>query len=1290
MLNDGQEPDLQTVQSKTTVTTVITETLPSDKDKFEPSVADRKDEKGRFQGSHVSRPYKSPDIEGVSLTMDTPGDKERPKDKARSQTTVTTVVTEEDEENEPKRQEDIKRFRGSDFSHPYKSPDIEGISLPINVPKEEPDEDKLRSKPTVTTKVIETAPKEEYEGKFQGSDISHPYKSPDIEGISMYTEPAEDIQLKGSVTVITETVTAEEPNKEVDDIKPKEQKEERGTFKGSDISRPYKTPEFEGISLTTDVPEDDKVKPKTTVTTTVTETILANEEEKGRFHSSEISYPYKSPDVEGISMYTEPAAEDVQPKGSFTVITETVTVKEPNKEVDDVKPKEQKEERGTFKGSDTSRPYKTPEFEGISLATDVPKEEEKLQSKTTVTTTVTDTILPKEEEEGRFRGSDISKPYKPREMEGISLVIGVPKDEENEPAKDIESFSLANDINQKEPEKISVEDVPSKATDIARKDVPSKPIDSKIEDVPSKTVVTDTTPEEEGKKDEDEKPKEKKKDIGTFQGSNISRPYKSPDIEGISPIMDIPQDDNKEPAEDKLRSKTTVTTLITDIVSPTEEDEKSKDDRKPEEKGRFRGSEISHPYKSPDIEGISVYTEPTEDIQLKGSVTVITETVTVEEPNKEVDDIKPKEQKEERGTFKGSDISRPYKTPEFEGISLTTDVPDKKPTEDKIPSETTVTTNATGTTLPTEEEERGIFQGSDISHPYKSPEFEGISLATDIPEDDKIEPKTTVTTTVIETILPREEQKGGFYGSEISNQYKSPDIEGISMYTEPTEDIQPKGNSTVITETVTVEQPNKDTDGMEPKEQKEERGTFKGSDISHPYKTPEIQGISLATNLPEEDQPDDKLCSKKTMTTLVMETTLPKEEEKRGTFKGSDISHPYKSPEVEGISLVTNMPEEDKVEPKTTVTTTVIETISPKQEEKGRFQGSEISHPYKSPDIEGISMYTEPAEDVQPKGTVTVITEMVTVEEPNKEVDDIKPKEKNEGLGRFKGSDISRPYKTPEIQDISLTTDMPEDKVKPKATVTTTVTETISPKEEGKGRFQGSDMSHPYKSPDIKGISLPTDVPKEEPTEDKLRSETTITTTVTEAFLSEDEDEGRFRGSDISRPYRSPETEGISLDSDISKTEEPYEGKLRSGTTVTIVGEKTTKEKTEDIGRFRGSTDISHPYKAPEMEGLTWVTQEKPAEKSDMTVQVTKTTTTTVIEEPADESDEEWFESNEDTTRTDVVTTTEIDEKEKDQPTDVTVTVKKTVTTITDGEPRQRPGKTELELPSKVEVPKAV
>ena len=324
---------------------------------------------------------------------------------------------------------------------------------------------------------------------------------------------------------------------------------------------------------------------------------------------------------------------------------------------------------------------------------------------------------------------------------------------------------------------------------------------------------------------------------------------------------------------------------------------------------------------------------------------------------------------------------------------------------------------------------------------------------------------------------------------------------------------------------------------------------------------------------------------------------------------------------------------------------------------------------------------------MQSKGTVTVITETVTVEEPNKEVDDVKPKDKKEERGTFKGSDTSRPYKTPEFEGISLATDVREDdNVKPKTTVTKTVTETISPREEEKGRFQGADISKPYKSPDIEGISLIADVPKEEP-EDKLRSETTITRTVTEAFIPEEEDEGRFRGSDVSRPYKSPEMEGISLVSDISKTEEPDEGKLRSGTTVTIIGEKTLKEKTEDIGRFRGSTDISHPYKTPEMEGLTLVTEEKPAEKSDVTVNVTKTTTVVdAPEEPADESDEEWFESNEDTTRTDVVTTTEIDEKEKDQLTDVTVTVKKTVTTtIIDGEPRQRPGKTEVEIPYKVE-----
>ena len=1426
MLNDGQEPDtdaMQAVQSKITVTTAVTKTLPIDEGKLKPSKGDREEERGRFQGSDVSVPYKSPDIKGISLSMDTTDDKERPdEDKLRSKTTITTLVTEEKEPEQ--KEEDIGQLPGWDISRPYKSPEIEGISLATDEP-----EDKVRSKTTVTTTVTETiqpendkrkeddsgSPKDGVErGRFPDSDISHSYKSPEIEGISLATDEPADVpkdkllSTRTVTTVITETTL------------PKDTEEEEDRFRGSDISHPYKSPETDGISLVTDIPdEEDKIQPKATVTTTVTETISPIEEDKERFRGSDISHPYKSPDIEGISLATDEPEDKVRSKTTVTTtVTETIQpgTDDKRKQHDEESPKDDVErgrfpgsdisrpyksseiegislttdlptdipedklhstktvttvvtettlpedtekEEDRFRGSDISHPYKSPDIEGISLATDLPKEdpEDKLQSKTTITTTVTETITPKEEEKGRFPGSDISYPYKTPEIEGISLVTDIPDEEDKIQPKATVTMTVTETISpiEEDKERFRGSDIshPYKSPDIEgislATDEPEDVPEDKLHSAKTvTTVIAETT-----------LPKDTEEEEDRFRGSDISRPYKSPDIEGISLVTDLP----KEEPEDKLRSKTTVTTTVTETITPKEE-----------EKGRFQGSDISHPYKTPEIEGISLARdfrkdkdnkeEPlvedvpsttiaikTEDVPSKTitttvndepskviatevedepsrtittaiedvpSKTITTADIGITTPQEEIENPEGKnseERKEDIGRFIGSDISHPYKSPEIEGISLIMD-DRKEPAEDKLRSKTTVSTVVTETISPAEKEDHDIgrFRGSDSTRPYKSPDIEGISMYN---ESTDVQPKRTVTTVVTDTITEpahpdkvvddtkpegRKAESGRFPGSDISRPYKSPEIDGISLATDlPKEESYDKLRSTV-TKTVTIT----------PKE--EEKSRFPGSDISHPYKSPELEAISLATDLPE-DVPEENLRSTKTITTVVTETTLPKdEEEEEDRFRGSDISRPYKSPDIEGISLVTDLPKEepeDKLRSETTVTTTVTETITPKEEEKARFPDSDISHPYKSPELEAISLATDLPEDVpeenlrSTKTITTVVTETTL------------PKDEEEEEDRFRGSDISRPYKSPDIEGISLVTDLPkeepEDKLRSETTVTTTVTETITPKEEEKARFPDSDISHPYKTPEIEAISLIADVPKHDKEEAAYEK---VQPTKPKEMV---EDKGRFQGSaDISIKYKAPEIEGVSLSTDVQEKKEPAENE--EPRKVDRVDERKPEEKRQDIGRFRGS-DISQPYIAPEMDGIELVTEErKPGEKSDVTV---TTTTTTVIdgkekkeethikkveetlkpvtaEEPTEESDEEWFESNEETTRTETVTVTKTDEKEQDQPSDLTVTVKKTVTTtVIDNEPVKveepsHPEKTgtftikvEEGRPSKIEAP---
>ena len=1241
----GKDIPDENVSTKTTVKTTKTETVSYFDEDKEPEDIDRqletKGEEGRFPGSSdTTHPYKAPDIEGISLVVD--DDQKVPtEDKLRSTTTVTKVITEkvvtpeEDkvDDTKPEEVKDVGRFKGSDVSHPYKSPDIEGISLVLDAPKEEPIDDERDPEPsedkvpteTTVTTIIR-------ETVVSEEDDEGKFRGSDIS--HPYKSPEiEGVSLVADTDERKEEPLADKPRKLSEDTAPEVETEERGTFKGSDVLRPYKTPDIEGITS------------KTTSTTVITDSVPSKQddeqepkeekEERDRFRGSDISHPYKSPEIEGISLVIDLPKDEKQ---------------EPTAETpEDTRPAETRD-RDTFKGSDISHPYKSPDIEGIpSLVQDIPKEEPtegKVISTTTVTTVVTDSVPSKQdedkqpeeekEERDRFRGSDISHPYKPPEIEGISLVIDLPKDEKQEPTAE----------------------------------------------TPEDTRPAETLRDKSRKLSEDTAPKVETEEKDTFKGSDISHPYKAPDIEGISLVQEMPKE---EPKEGNVITKTTVTTVITDSV-PSKLDEDKQPEKK-EERDRFRGSDISHPYKPPEIEGMTLVTDvPKDEREERTRKTIIEK----EAPG----DTTPEETKD-RETFKGSVISHPYKSPDIEGISLVQDIPKEEPTEGKVISTTTVTTIVSDSVpskqdddkQPEEEKEaRDRFRGSDISHPYKPPKMEGITLVTDVQKDEREERtrKTIIEKEAPDDTTPEETTKDRetFKGSVISHPYKSPDIEGISLVQdipkeEPTEGKVISATTTTVTTVVTDSVPSKQDDDKQPEEEKDERDRFRGSDISHTYKSPEIEGIALIKDRPEptevssltidvegvrptiqlekedeskhieetDDRPratEDRERSKTTITTVVTEVTKPivdtAEDDKkdRDGFKGSDISRPYKSPNIEGISLVQEVSMDDepaKVDEETQPPQKEETDDKTGKEDRQGFQGrSDISIKYKAPEIEGISLISDVKEDTkdQPSKEKELPVEKAT---------DTKPDENTDEKGRFQES----------VRDFTKETD--EDKRRSKTTV---VTETIE-RTEDEEKFQGSDFSRPYKSPELEGISLVGDDSREEKEEsDKDKLQTTVTTVVTKTIVGPD-DEGRFKGSEFSSTQKSKEIEDIPLFRD-EKQQQP-EGKERSDTTVTkivtktvVTGEDVRKQTEEkDTGRFRGSSDVSLKYKAPEIDEIKLAEDEKEPDQK---------------EERETESEEEWFESSEESAKTKTAERT----TEHDQPSGVTVTIKKTTTMVVDGD----------------------
>ena len=972
------------------------------------------------------------------------------------------------------------------------------------IPKEEPSEGKVISTTTVTTVVTDSVPSKQDDDKqpeeekeardrFRGSDISHPYKSPEIEGISLVIDlPKNERQ----------EATPETP----EDTRSTEPLRDRDTFKGSDISHPYKSPDIEGISLVQEMPKEEpkggKVISKTTVTTVVTDSIPSKQDEdrelreetkeRDRFHGSDISHHYKSPEMEGITLVTDVPKDEREERTRKTIIDKEVP--------DDTTPEETTKDRETFKGSVISHPYKSPDIEGISLVQEIPKEEEpsegKVISTTTVTTVVTDSVpskqdddkQPEEEKEARdrFRGSDISHPYKSPEIEGISLVIDLPKNERQE--------------------------------------------------------ATPETPE-------DTRPTEPLRDRDTFKGSDISHPYKSPDIEGISLVQEIPKE---ESSEGKVISTTTVTTVVTDSVPSKQDDDKQPEEEK-EARDRFRGSDISHPYKSPEIEGISLVIDLPKDERQEA---------TPETP----EDTRPTEPLRDRETFKGSDISHPYKSPDIERNSLVQEIPKEEPSEGKVISTTTTVTTVVTDSVPSkqdddkqpEDKERDRFRGSHISHPYKSPEIEGISLIKDRPEPTEVSSKTTDVEGVHPTIQPEKEDE-------------SKHIEETGDRPGATEDRE-RSKTTITTVVTEVTKPIVDT----AEDDKKDRDGFQGSDISRPYKSPDLEGISLVqevdgepAKVDEETQPPQK-----------EETDDRTGKEDRQGFEGrSDISIKYKAPEIEGISLISDVKEDTKGQP---------------SKEK---------------------------------------------ELPVVKAADTKPDEKANGKERIHES----------VRGFAKETD--EDKKRCKTTV---VTETIE-RPEDEEKFQDSDFSQSHKSPELEGISLVGDESREDKRQsDEEKLQTTVTTVVTKTIVGPD-DEGRFKGSEFSRTQTSMEIDDVPLFRD-EKQQQP-DGKERSETTVTKIATKTVvtgedvRKQTEekDTGRFRGSSDVSLKYKAPEIDEIKLAEVEKEPDQK---------------EERETESEEEWFEISEESAKAKTVERT----TENDQPSGVTVTVKKTTTMVVDGD----------------------
>ena len=184
--------------------------------------------------------------------------------------------------------------------------------------------------------------------------------------------------------------------------------------------------------------------------------------------------------------------------------------------------------------------------------------------------------------------------------------------------------------------------------------------------------------------------------------------------------------------------------------------------------------------------------------------------------------------------------------------------------------------------------------------------------------------------------------------------------------------------------------------------------------------------------------------------------------------------------------------------------------------------------------------------------TKTTVTTVISDMLPDKEPQEYYLNDREPEKGTFPGSDISRPYTSPELDDITLGRDISDENVSPKTKIQTTVTETVSyyednepadidrqPETKGdeRSRFPGSsDTTHPYKAPDIEGISLVVDDDLKVPTEDKLRSTTTVRTVITEKAVSPEED----KVDDTKPEEEVKDVEGISLVVDAPK-EEPSE-----------------------------------------------------------------------------------------------------------------------------------------------------
>ncbi len=908
MLVAGQEHDAPTVKSKTTVTTVTTEmtTVPRvPSDKLRENISQHRDaEPGQVLTKEVetpdipqtSIPYRAPELDGVPLYHEV-------KEPAETKLDV------QQKEHKEKTDESSRFLTAPDEeSIPYKAPDLEGISLlreeeqPAEVekgtmrtttvttvvteivqPEEEPTEDVGETKfedsvpkaitaeeePTTdtvtTTKEDVKQPEEVTRDAFRGKDEPIPYRPPDLEGISLYKpeDEARPVGVKGH-TVTTTTVTRVITERE-EDATPEETSQDSADFSIA-------------------APDEVQERPQPTKNEPTTDT----------FGGTDFSHPYKAPDLEGVQLF-------VSEKDGGGEAAVSADVKEPSKRSTQI--------------TETPIPYKAPKLDDISLVSE----------KSTV---IVEEEEPEEEEEpptetDTFKGDDGKGPsYRAPKLDDITLYR-----EDKTPAKEKTEVRFEE---QQEPDKKTATVITTTETfyeDESRRYHPPELNDVKLyreqpEDIP-KTPAEEPSPEDPHTEERD-----------TFKGNaDISIGYKAPELEAISLYVE----EEKKPEE----STVTATTVVTKTVQiTTEGDDEVQVQPAEEERGTFRGNaDISIPYKAPALEGISLQVQKTTEPE-ETTKTTVTEILTQHEDNK------PEPTEEEPDKFEGTDISIGYNAPELEEVSLF--VKEKEPEESTV---TTTTTVVTVTKVCTEHDDK---EPAEVDEKDDNREGPG----------DQEEPKQT-------EAHDRSEQLPDIPQQSIS--YKPPGLNDVSLYVRRKED-------------------NEKNEGESKEQQPEIPQT------STPYKPPHLVEVPLYRPNNEEEDTKTTTTTVTTITTKVQEEVPEGEEEpmRKVSFREipADVHMPYKAPSLEDIQLyIPGETGEDRktTETVTTTTTEISRVVSDQQpEERDTFRGSDISIPYKAPELSSVDLSLKERQEEPSAETTTRVKEtiIVTRKEPEETIEE--------------------------------------------------------------------------------------------------------------------------------------------------------------------------------------------------------------------------------------------------------------------------------------------------------------